>query len=87
MLQIVLLGPLSNHLPDSPQLSVNAYPPRQPACGALSSDNFTEFNVGNNLNGIKKVVIFGDSWTSTDTNGTVSLPPKAILFCIMKLAT
>ncbi|KAJ7127680.1 hypothetical protein C8R44DRAFT_873493 [Mycena epipterygia] len=47
----------------------------QPACGALSSVNFTELNTGINLKLIKTVVTFGDSWTSTGANGTVPLPP------------
>ncbi|KAJ7167915.1 hypothetical protein C8R46DRAFT_898726 [Mycena filopes] len=46
-----------------------------PACGALSSANFTEVNAGINLNAIRTVVTFGDSWTSTGANGTVPLPP------------
>ncbi|KAJ7246782.1 hypothetical protein B0H12DRAFT_1325002 [Mycena haematopus] len=47
----------------------------QPACGSLDSANFTEINAGINLNTIKTVVTFGDSWTSTGANGTVPLPP------------
>ncbi|KAJ6461739.1 hypothetical protein C8R45DRAFT_1027834 [Mycena sanguinolenta] len=47
----------------------------QPACGSLASVNFTEVNAGISLNTIKTVVTFGDSWTSTGSNGTVPLPP------------
>ncbi|KAJ6559862.1 hypothetical protein B0H19DRAFT_1145960 [Mycena capillaripes] len=46
-----------------------------PACGSLNSENFTEVNAGINLNAIKTLVTFGDSWTSTGSNGTVPLPP------------
>ncbi|KAJ7181478.1 hypothetical protein C8R43DRAFT_969260 [Mycena crocata] len=47
----------------------------QPACGSLDSVNFTEVNAGINLNAIKTIVTFGNSWTSTGSNGTVPLPP------------
>jgi len=47
----------------------------QPACGPLDSVNFTELNAGINLNAFKTIVTFGDSWTSTGSNGTVPLPP------------
>ncbi|KAJ7654918.1 hypothetical protein B0H17DRAFT_1214158 [Mycena rosella] len=46
-----------------------------PACGPLDSANFTELNTGINLDVIKTLVTFGDSWTSTGSNGTVPLPP------------
>ncbi|KAJ7919493.1 hypothetical protein B0H13DRAFT_1989028 [Mycena leptocephala] len=42
----------------------------QPACGSLDSENFTEVNAGINLNAIRTLVTFGDSWTSTGANGT-----------------
>ncbi|KAJ7347504.1 hypothetical protein DFH08DRAFT_779710 [Mycena albidolilacea] len=47
----------------------------QPACGSLASENFTEVNAGINLSAIRTLVTFGDSWTSTGSNGTVPLPP------------
>ncbi|KAJ6555461.1 hypothetical protein DFH09DRAFT_1492825 [Mycena vulgaris] len=46
-----------------------------PACGSLDAANFTELNTGINLNAIRTIVTFGDSWTSTGSNGTVPLPP------------
>ncbi|KAJ7049521.1 hypothetical protein C8F01DRAFT_753654 [Mycena amicta] len=46
-----------------------------PTCGALNTTTFAEVNTGINLNAIKTVVTFGDSWTSTGSNGTVPLPP------------
>ncbi|KAA1097521.1 hypothetical protein PGT21_010166 [Puccinia graminis f. sp. tritici] len=36
----------------------------QPQCGTLSSDKFVNFNTGINLDQIKTIYSFGDSWTS-----------------------
>ncbi|KAF8882870.1 hypothetical protein BD779DRAFT_1749815 [Infundibulicybe gibba] len=47
----------------------------QPACGALASSNFTELNAGININAIRTIVAFGDSWTSNGANGSVPVPP------------
>ncbi|KAJ6482281.1 hypothetical protein C8R47DRAFT_1217937 [Mycena vitilis] len=46
-----------------------------PACGSLDAENFTEVNTGIDLDAIRTLVTFGDSWTSTGANGTVPLPP------------
>ncbi|KAJ7257769.1 hypothetical protein C8J57DRAFT_1342727 [Mycena rebaudengoi] len=47
----------------------------QPACGSLDSETFTELNTGIKLSAIRTIVSFGDSWTSTGSNGTVPFPP------------
>nr|GAT53441.1 predicted protein [Mycena chlorophos] len=46
-----------------------------PVCGSLDSTNFSEINTGVDLGAMKTLVTFGDSWTSTGSNGTVPLPP------------
>ncbi|KAJ3992111.1 hypothetical protein F5050DRAFT_1790582 [Lentinula boryana] len=47
----------------------------QPLCGTLSSENFTEINMGIQLGPTRTIVAFGDSWTSNGANGTVPVPP------------
>ncbi|KAF7311697.1 hypothetical protein MIND_00179500 [Mycena indigotica] len=46
-----------------------------PFCGSLNSSTFAELNTGIDLNAIRTVVTFGDSWTSTGSNGTIPFPP------------
>ncbi|KAF7318585.1 hypothetical protein HMN09_00369000 [Mycena chlorophos] len=46
-----------------------------PVCGSLDSANFSEINTGVDLGAMKTLVTFGDSWTSTGSNGTIPLPP------------
>ncbi|POW22739.1 hypothetical protein PSHT_00935 [Puccinia striiformis] len=47
----------------------------QPQCGTLSSDKFVNFNTGINLDQIKTIYSFGDSWSSIgNANGGVPKP-------------
>ncbi|KNZ64410.1 hypothetical protein VP01_1031g3 [Puccinia sorghi] len=47
----------------------------QPTCGALTSDTFVNFNSGINLDKIKTIYSFGDSWSATgNSTGGPSKP-------------
>jgi len=48
----------------------------QPKCGALTSDTFVNFNSGINLDKIKTIYSFGDSWSATgNSKGGPPKPP------------
>ncbi|OAV89039.1 hypothetical protein PTTG_08259 [Puccinia triticina 1-1 BBBD Race 1] len=50
----------------------------QPQCGDLSSDKFVNFNTGINLDQIKTIYSFGDSWTTNgNSEGGVAKPAVA----------
>ncbi|PLW21239.1 hypothetical protein PCANC_05439 [Puccinia coronata f. sp. avenae] len=49
----------------------------QPQCGTLSSDKFVNFNTGVQLDQIKTIYSFGDSWTATG-NSKGGRPKRAV---------